>query len=83
MAGITALQTQIDHLGEITRIVADAAEATGAPGVQPRQADEIQASALGYAAIMGRQPTPIKDGRLNPAEVTAVPRAPDHSSERL
>jgi len=51
--------------------------------MKPWQAKEVEAGALGHAAVVCWLPGPVKNWDVNPAKIRLVAGAPDNSSQWL
>jgi hypothetical protein len=63
------------------RVSPDARKASGTPGVKPRQAEEIDAIAIGHAARMLRLSGAVERRRVEPAKVRAKANAPEDGAD--
>src|SRR5690606_3801691 len=72
-----------DTVGEVLGIDGDASEAAGAPGVEPGEADEVEAGLGGDAAVVAGIAALIEDGELHEAEVGAEADRPDDRADLL
>src|SRR6266511_5209899 len=70
-----------DPVGQVLGVTGHAGEPARAPGVLPRQADEVQARARGDAALVGRIPAPVEDRYLKPPVVAVETGAPHHRAD--
>src|SRR5882672_4974135 len=62
-------------------VAVDAGEAARAPGVQPRQAEEVQPRHLRDAALVHGMTTLVEYPRVEPAEIRREADAPDHAAD--
>ena len=62
-------------------VAADRAEPAGAPGVQPRQADEIDAVLGRHASLVLGPSGPVEHRRVEPAEIRREADAPDDAGD--
>ena len=64
-------------IGEVERVSPDPGEASRAPGVEPRQPEEIDALASGHPAPVRRLSGAVERRRVEPAKVRAKADAPE------
>src|SRR5271163_3957117 len=72
-----------DVIGDEPGVAGDAGKSAGAPGMQPGQAEEIDARRLRHAAMMFRLARAIENRRIEPAEIRLEPDAPDDAPDAL
>src|SRR4051812_11057440 len=70
-----------DVLGEPVGILPDAGQERGVHPRQPLQADEVEARHVGDAVTVDWLSLGVQDRLVDPAEVAAVARAPDHRAD--
>src|SRR5437660_11218693 len=72
-----------DVIGEHGGVVADPGQERGFHFRQPLQAEEIQTGHLGDAVAVTRLPARVQHGNVDPAEIEAVARGPDHRADAV
>src|ERR1043166_8331042 len=77
-AGGLPLRERVDPLGDELGVVLDPAEEGRAARVLPREAEEVKARYVGHAAPMTNATVRIRNRKLDPGVIRAVPGRPNH-----